>query len=378
MAEPPLTEHTVTHASGARTFYLASGPSSGKLMIFCHGWPELSHSWRHQLVFFGLCGFRCIAPDMRGYGRSTVPTDPRGCSNERCVEDMTSLLAHLGGSADNKAVFVGHDWGAPIVWQLASHYPELCHAVINLSVGYRGAPLTEEKAVAAAPKYGRYSEKLWQFRAGGGNADAAGPVDYQVAYIEHFDEMVRDLEANIPQTVKAIFRRSGPELLAAGDGRFTEFCSTYGQRARIAAGENAFLVNIPKSSAAAGGEDLERDDMITEADMHKYIEAMQRTGLRAGCSWYLNHDVNAIYTAQSKNGGVLAMPVLYISSSYDAVCKPERYAGMGEFCTNLTKAEPLPCGHWIQQEMPRETNGLIAQFLAMQCAEIWPAQMAKQ
>ena len=51
MAEPPLTEHTVTHASGARTFYLASGPSSGKLMIFCHGWPELSHSWRHQLVF---------------------------------------------------------------------------------------------------------------------------------------------------------------------------------------------------------------------------------------------------------------------------------------------------------------------------------------
>ena len=114
------------------------------------------------------------------------------------------------------------------------------------------------------------------------------------------------------------------------------------------------------------------------ADMHKYIEAMQRTGLRAACSWYLNHDVNAIYTAQSKNGGVLEMPVLYIPSSYDAVCKPERYAGMDECCTNLSIAEPLPCGHWIQQEKPHETNGLIAQFLATQCASIWPAQMAKQ
>ena len=80
--------------------------------------------------------------------------------------------------------------------------------------------------------------------------------------MQHFDECVRDLEVDIPQTVKAIFRRSGPELVEAGDGRFTQYCSTYEQRSRIAAGTNAW--GIP-DGAVAGGEGLERDDMITEA-----------------------------------------------------------------------------------------------------------------
>jgi len=68
-----VTDHfmrTARHAS----FYLASGPEAGPLIIFVHGWPELSHSWRHQLRCFAALGFRCVAPDMRGYGRSGSAT----------------------------------------------------------------------------------------------------------------------------------------------------------------------------------------------------------------------------------------------------------------------------------------------------------------
>jgi pimeloyl-ACP methyl ester carboxylesterase len=85
-----VTEHfmkTARHAS----FYLASGPETGPLIIFVHGWPELSHSWRHQLRCFGALGFRCVAPDMRGYGRSS-----HSCLAEPMRRDCADLTVFSG------------------------------------------------------------------------------------------------------------------------------------------------------------------------------------------------------------------------------------------------------------------------------------------
>ena len=65
-----VTEHFAKTARNA-SFYLASGPETGQPIIFVHGWPELSHTWRHQLRCFAALGFRCVAPDMRGHGRSS-------------------------------------------------------------------------------------------------------------------------------------------------------------------------------------------------------------------------------------------------------------------------------------------------------------------
>jgi len=127
-----VTEHfmkTARHAS----FYLASGSETGPLIIFVHGWPELSHSWRHQLRCFAGLGFRCVAPDMRGYGRSSTYTTHADYALEHSVDDMLELLAHLGRQ---RAIWVGHDWGSPVVWSLASHHPERCDAIANLCVPY--------------------------------------------------------------------------------------------------------------------------------------------------------------------------------------------------------------------------------------------------
>src|SRR5205807_9875054 len=113
----PITAHTARTGRHA-SFYLACGPENGTAVIFVHGWPELSISWRHQLPVFGGLGFRAIAPDMRGYGRSSVYPRHADYAQEEIVADMIELLDSLGAE---QAVWVGHDWGAPVVWGIAQH-----------------------------------------------------------------------------------------------------------------------------------------------------------------------------------------------------------------------------------------------------------------
>jgi pimeloyl-ACP methyl ester carboxylesterase len=119
-----LTEHTISTARHT-TGYIASGREDRPLMIFVHGWPALSLSWRHQLPCFASLGFRAVAPDLRGYGRSSVYRDHASYALEHIVQDMLEMLDALG---KDKAVWIGHDWGSPIVWSLASHHPERCRS----------------------------------------------------------------------------------------------------------------------------------------------------------------------------------------------------------------------------------------------------------
>src|SRR4029077_15805910 len=127
-----VTEHT-TKTNRHTTFYLAAGPEEGSLIIFIHGWQELSISWRNHLPGVAALGFRTIAPDMRGYGRSSIYPQSHDYAQELIVADMVELLDSLGRKS---AVWVGHDWGSPVVWNLASHHPERCDGVANLCVPY--------------------------------------------------------------------------------------------------------------------------------------------------------------------------------------------------------------------------------------------------
>src|SRR5262245_25047782 len=105
-----FTEH-VARAGTHTTAYLAAGPVDGPLVIFTHGWPELAISWRHQLPVLAALGFRAVAPDMRGYGRSSVYSRHDDYAQQKVVADMIALIDHLGRE---RAVWVGHDWGSPV------------------------------------------------------------------------------------------------------------------------------------------------------------------------------------------------------------------------------------------------------------------------
>jgi pimeloyl-ACP methyl ester carboxylesterase len=108
----PVTEH-VLKTKRHTTAYLACGASDASLIFFLHGWPEVAISWRHQLPVFAELGFRCVAPDLRGYGRSSIYDQQADYALENGVRDMLELQDALGR---DKAVWVGHDLGSLVVW----------------------------------------------------------------------------------------------------------------------------------------------------------------------------------------------------------------------------------------------------------------------
>src|SRR5262250_2428675 len=191
----PIVEHVV-RTDRHRTFYLSAGAEDATPIVFVHGWPELSISWRHQLPCFAGLGFRAVAPDMRGYGRSSVYREHASYALEPIVQDMLELLDALG---QDKAVWIGHDWGSPVVWSLASHHPERCHAVANLCVPYFAKGFILANLLPLVDR-NVYPEAEFP----------AGQWDYQLFYQENFDKARMAFEANVCNTIKALFRKGNP------------------------------------------------------------------------------------------------------------------------------------------------------------------------
>ena len=329
-----FTDH-VAKGDGHETFYLASGPEDGPLMIFVHGWPELSLSWRHQLAAFAALGFRCVAPDMRGYGRSTVHARHDDYAVEKIVGDMLALLRAL---RRDEALWIGHDWGAPIVWSIASHHPDACVAVANLCVPYIPEGFSVPNLVPLVDR------SLYP-----ADTFPAGQWDYQLAYVENFERVTKAFEANVPGTVRALFR--------AGDPASTRKVAL---SARIRAMGDWF-------GGTGRAPELPRDERIlTEVEEHAFVEALTRNGFFGPDSWYMNGEANAAYGRTSVDGGRLKMPVLFLHASFDVVCMTEGTKlpePMRAACTNLTEGT-VATGHWMAQEKPTAVNRALVRWMA--------------
>ena len=105
----------------------------GPAVLFCHGFPDTSYTWRRQMKAIASAGYRAIAPDMRGYGRSSAPADATLYTPLQTAGDLVGLLDTLKVS---NAVLVGHDWGATHAWNAALMRPDRFKAVFCLSVPY--------------------------------------------------------------------------------------------------------------------------------------------------------------------------------------------------------------------------------------------------
>src|SRR5204862_5883125 len=135
-----VSKSRVVQANGIEFFVVEDG--SGPLVLLCHGWPELSYSWRHQVPALAAAGFHVVAPDMRGYGGTSAPQDISAYTLFDLVGDIAGLVDALG---EKQAVVVGHDWGAPVAWHCAMFRPDIFTKVAGLSVPPplrgRGRPL---------------------------------------------------------------------------------------------------------------------------------------------------------------------------------------------------------------------------------------------
>jgi pimeloyl-ACP methyl ester carboxylesterase len=328
-----ITEHTVLGQKHS-TFYLAAGPQDGPLIIFAHGWPELSISWRHQLPFFAGMGFRAIAPDMRGYGRSTCHAALNDYSQELIVEDMLALLTSLG---QESAIWVGHDLGSPVVWNLASHHPERCQAVASLCVPYATVERGLEQLISLVD---RQVYPLDEF--------PAGQWEYMRFYEENFTNATASMDANPSNMVQMLFRGGSANSI----------------------GTPSATAMVRKNGGWFGGADeaplVPRDtEMLNLQDLHAYASALTRNGFSGPNAWYMNHLTNAEYASRALNDGRLDLPVLLISARYDNTCETltsSMAEPMRALCSDMSEAI-VDGGHWLAQEQPFAVNHALARWL---------------
>jgi pimeloyl-ACP methyl ester carboxylesterase len=336
-----ITEHTVK-TNRHTTFYLADGPEDGPLIIFVHGWPELSISWRHQLPALAALGFRAIAPDMRGYGRSSVYDRHGDYAQELIVRDMIELLDSTGRA---KAVWVGHDWGSPVAWNVASHHPDRCEAVASLCVPYHTIEYGLDNTIALVDR-NLYPE----------NEFPAGQWEYMRHYEENFADAIAPMDASPRKFLKLAFRKGDP----AGEGK-----RAMTSMARKGGGlfGRTELPDVPIDT-----------DVISEEDLSVYASALECNGFFGPSSWYSNHETNAAYGRKAANDGYIDMPALFIAARYDYVCESV-HSRLGEpmrkYCRNLSE-EVIRAGHWVAQEKPREVNAALINWLITKVPSVWP------
>lgn len=325
------------------THYIAGGAAEAPLIIFVHGWPELAISWRAQLECFAALGFRVVAPDMRGYGRSTVHPHHADYAMEEIVQDMIELLAHLGRES---AIWVGHDWGAPVVWSLASHHAPKCLAVANLCVPHMPNAFAPAHLVPLVDR-GIYPEKDFP----------AGQWDYQLYYEEHFEDARRALEADTTRTVKALMRAGQPDGL--------------GKPYRT----SSFRLDGGWFGGAGAAPDLPLDArVLSEEALRQYASALAANGFFGPDAWYMNAQRNIDYAARAPSGGRLAMPVLFLHAAYDWICetRTSKLADpMRAMCDDLSEVV-VQSGHWMQQEKPEHVNAALAGWIVRRLGSVWP------
>jgi pimeloyl-ACP methyl ester carboxylesterase len=335
-------EH-VAKSARHTTFYLASGPAAATPIIFVHGWPELSISWRHQLPVFAGLGFRAIAPDMRGYGRSSFYGRKEDYAQQEIVADMIELLDALGA---DKAIWVGHDWGAPVVWGIAQQHPNRCHGVANLCVPYIPEGFAPETIIPLADR-SVYPEAEFP----------AAQWDYQLFYRENFAAASAAFEGDIRATVKVLFRAGSPD----GKGQPAITSRVRANGGWFGPGQPA--PNVPRD-----------ETVLTEEDENRYTAALERNGFFGADSWYVNGPANVAFAERAKASWRLQMPVLFLHAAYDYVCETidSRLADpMRAHCANLTESV-VPSGHWMAQERPMEVNAALAKWLSAQLPDLWP------
>jgi len=315
-----MTEHRTLSVNGIRMHIATAG--SGPLLLLCHGWPELWYSWRHQLTALGHAGFRVVAPDMRGFGATEAPAEIQQYSIMHMVGDMVSLLRELGAE---RAVIIGHDWGAPIAWTAALLRPDLFPAVVGMSVPHR--PRSAEAPLQLLRKAG-LANHYWMYFQTPGVAEA-------------------EFEADVSTTLRQLLYGF------SGDAPIDH--------------ENPLLVREDSGFLRRRVAPAQSPAWLQEHEIATFIAEYQRTGFRGGLNLYRNLDRNWELTAPW-HGAQIRQPALFIAGTRDPVVAGQ--AGqvaldhMIRAVPNVHKVMIEGAGHWIQQERPQQVNAALLEFLA--------------
>jgi pimeloyl-ACP methyl ester carboxylesterase len=318
-AMPDVT-HRMIATNGIRLHVAEQG--QGPLVILCHGFPECWYSWRHQLPALAKAGFRAVAPNLRGYGRSDRPDEVEKYTLLHHLGDVVGLVDALG---EREAVIAGHDIGATIAWQAALLRPDRFRSVIAMSPPFRSRAFGGEvPPTTLMPK----------------NEDA---VFYQLFL------QTPEAEAALSRDLRLTFR--GQLYSLSGD---RPPAASGGFPAGMVPRKGARLIN-PESLPP----------WITEADIDVYVAEYTRSGFHGPLAWWRNIDRNWELMA-TYAGSTVSVPALYIAGERDFVVAAyaKAVAEQKALVPKLRPAVMLPgCGHWTEQERPLEVSSAMIEFL---------------
>ncbi|XP_047712641.1 bifunctional epoxide hydrolase 2 [Prionailurus viverrinus] len=296
---------------GVRMHFVELG--SGPAVCLCHGFPESWFSWRYQIPALAQAGFRVLALDMKGYGESSAPPEIEEYSLEVLCKEMVTFLDKLGIT---QAVFIGHDWGGMLVWNMALFYPERVRAVASLNTPF----------IPADPSVPTM-EKI-----------KANPIfDYQL-YFQEPGVAEAELEQNLSRTFKSFFRASDEAFLSVS-------------RVREMGG---LFVRTPEEPGLS--------HIVTEEDIQFYVQQFKKSGFRGPLNWYRNVDVNWKWGCTGLGRKIL-IPALMVTAEKDVVLTPEMSKHMEDWIPYLKRGHIMDCGHWTQMEKPTELNRILIEWL---------------
>jgi pimeloyl-ACP methyl ester carboxylesterase len=273
----------------------------GPPVVLCHGFPELAFSWRHQVPVLTGSGFRVLAPDLRGFGRSSTPVDVESYDVVSLCGDVCGLLDAVG---EESAIVIGHDWGASLAWHLAILHPERVRAVAGLSV-----PFVPRAPAPPLPILRRHLGEdfymVWFQQPGVADAALARDVRRTLTTSRQWTSQWAEEDAAPPR----------------------------------------------------------RPSWLTEQELEVYVESFERTGFTGGLNWYRNIDRNWELTERVADRRV-EQPALFLTGERDPVRRFMPAEAMQGWVTDLREEVVVDgAGHWVQQEEPELVNASLLGFL---------------
>ncbi len=310
----------IVATNGVDLFVREAGPADGPVVILSHGFPELSYSWRHQIPALAAAGYHVIAPDQRGYGRSSKPEGVEEYDIVHLTDDLLGLVDDVGADS---ASFVGHDWGAVVVWQMSVLHPERVDGVVGISVPFQRRGPSLPMARMRERFAGMFFYMLYFQEPGVADAELYADANATMRRMLSLGSVTEDPDAAF--------------AALADDGR-------------------GFLERLPEPERLPA--------WLTQEELDVYVDTFRRTGFTGALNWYRNFDRNWELNPQL-DGAKVEVPSLFIGGGNDPVLLLTPPSVMDGWVTNHRGSIVLDgAGHWLQQERPAEVNAALLDFLA--------------
>ncbi len=359
-----LHSRQIPIATGLDMHVIAAGKPTDPLILFLHGFPELAFSWRKIMPAIAELGFHCVAPDQRGYGRTTgadvaYDTDTDAFGMMQLVRDAMALMHAMDHDAVH--IVVGHDFGSPVAAWCAIIRPDLFPRVVMMSAPFEGPPgLTPP---VASPVYDPDIHQTM--------ADLERPrKHYQWYYgTSEAERDMRDCAQGLHEFMRAYYHVKSadwpgnePYLLSGWTADQLALMPTY------------YIMDLAEDMAETVAPHMPADAHITasswlpDEDLSVYVAEYARTGFQGGLNWYRSaidptyRDKLALFA-----GKQITVPSLFIAGAQDWGIhqKPGALERMQtQACTDMRRCHLINgAGHWVQQEQPAMTLEHLKDFI---------------